>query len=130
MILRPDLAGTRVLVVEDEPLIAMHVEDVLVGLGCDVVGMASNTSQAMAILGVKSVDVAVLDINLGSNETSYPIADALAERSVPFVLLSGYSRTGQRAKDRDRPWLQKPVDESELSRALLDAIRGGTAPGA
>lgn len=124
----PDLSGTRVLVVEDEPLIAMHVEDVLTGLGCDVVGTASNTSQAMAILGAKPIDVAVLDINLGSNETSYPIADALEERRVPFVLLSGYSRAGQRTKDRDRPWLQKPVDESELSRALLDAIRSGTAP--
>ncbi len=124
------MAGKRILLVEDEPLIAMHVEDVLTGLGCAVVGTASNTAQAMAILGVHPIDVAVLDINLGSNETSYPIADALEERAVPFVLLSGYSRAGQRAKDRDRPWLQKPVDESELSRALLDAIRSATAPGA
>lgn len=120
-----NLSGTRVLLVEDEPLIAMHVEDVLVGLGCCIAGVASNAAQAMAVIKGAQIDVAVLDINLGNNETSYPIADALADRHVPFILLSGYSRTGQRAQDLRRPWVQKPVDESELSRALLSAMVEG-----
>ena len=123
----PHLAGTRVLLVEDEPLIAMHVEDVLVGLGCRVAGVASSSAQAMLVLDTELIDVAILDINLGNNETSYPVADALTDRRVPFILLSGYTRTGQRAEDMKRPWLQKPVDESELSRALLSVLtsRGG-----
>jgi CheY-like chemotaxis protein len=120
----PELAGARVLLVEDEPLIAMHVEDVLLGLGCHIAGVASSTAQALAVIAEAPIDVAVLDINLGNNETSYPIADVLADRQVPFVLLSGYSRTGQRAEDQCRPWLQKPVDESDLSRALLRALDG------
>lgn len=77
------LAGTRVLLVEDEPLIAMHVEDVLTGLGCAVVGIASNNRQAIELLDGRTPDVAVLDINLGNNETSYLTADALAARSIP-----------------------------------------------
>lgn len=117
------LAGTRVLLVEDEPLIAMHVEDVLTGLGCAVVGIASNNRQAIELLDGRTPDVAVLDINLGNNETSYLTADALAARSIPFVLLSGYSRTGQRPVDRIRPWVQKPVDDKELIAALRSALR-------
>jgi CheY-like chemotaxis protein len=116
------LAGTRVLLVEDEPLIAMHVEDVLIGLGCRVAGVASSSAQAMAVIDAEPIDVAILDINLGNNETSYPVADALTVRRVPFILLSGYSRIGRRAQDEKRPWLQKPVDESELSRALLSVL--------
>lgn len=119
--------GARVLLVEDEPLIAMHVEDVLLGLGCRIAGIASSNEQARAIVEAAAVDVAVLDINLGHNETSYPTADLLAARAVPFILLSGYSRSGQRAADQHRPWLQKPVDESELSRALLFALQSDHA---
>jgi CheY-like chemotaxis protein len=116
------LADIRVLVVEDEPLIAMHVEDLLIGFGCRIAGIASSNPQALAILDSTAVDVAVLDINLGTGETSYPTADALASRSVPFVLLSGYSSASRRPIDQVRPWLQKPVDEAELSLALLFAL--------
>lgn len=84
-----NLSGLRVLVVEDDVLCAMLIADVLADLGCEVIGPASTVDEALAIVHRQDVDIAMLDLNLGRRETSYPIADALLARHVPFAFLTG-----------------------------------------
>lgn len=84
----------RILVVEDDPLIALDLVDQLAQFGFSVVGIAANVADALALLDHESCDAAVLDINLG-NETAAPIAHALGAQQIPFVTLSGYA-DGQR----------------------------------
>jgi CheY-like chemotaxis protein len=86
----PDLAGKRILVVEDESLIAMLLEMALQDEGCIVVGPASRVAEALELAGDgQHLDGALLDVNLGG-EAVFPVAEALASRAVPFLLLSGY----------------------------------------
>jgi len=84
-------SGRRVLVVEDEVLVAWLLEDMLADLGCAVVGPAVSVKQALAMIDAEAIDVAVLDVNL-NGQLSYPIADALAARGVPFVFSTGYDK--------------------------------------
>ena len=81
------LAGLRVLVVEDDPLIAMEVEELLRAEGCDVVGPAYNVAGALALAERERLDAALLDVNL-AGELVFPVAQALARRSVPFVFVT------------------------------------------
>lgn len=83
------LHGVRVLVVEDEPIVAMCLEDMLIELGCDVVGPAAQLASGLALAEGEALDAAILDINLGG-ERSYPIAAALRGRGLPYVFASGY----------------------------------------
>jgi CheY-like chemotaxis protein len=113
------LAGLRVLIIEDESLIAMHVEDLVCELGCEVIGVVASVPKALERLARADVELALLDVQLG-DAPAYPVAAALKERNVPFVFMSGY---GQIAEPwRDRPALQKPFDleqaRSEMERAL------------
>src|SRR5690242_12307025 len=84
-----DIAGLRLLVVEDEMLIAMTIEDVLSDLGCTVVGPASSVAKAMDLLGKEEIDGAILDLNL-KGEQAIPVAQALQDRGTPFFFLTGY----------------------------------------
>lgn len=110
-------AGRRVLVVEDEMLVAWPLEDILVELGCMVIGPAASVNQALAMIEANAIDVAVLDVNL-NGEMSYPIADALAARGVPFVFVTGYDKDRMLEGYRDCPVLQKPFHRAELSTTL------------
>ncbi|HEX6011198.1 MAG TPA: response regulator [Geminicoccaceae bacterium] len=83
------LSGRRVLVVEDELIVAFLLEDMLAGLGCAVVGPAARVDQALALLDAEAIDAALLDVNLNGHK-SYPVADALAARGVPFVFSTAY----------------------------------------
>ena len=85
------LSGRRVLVVEDETMVAWLLEDMLADLGCAVVGPAARVNQALAMLDAEAIDAAVLDVNL-NGQMSYPVADALAARGVPFVFSTGYNK--------------------------------------
>jgi CheY-like chemotaxis protein len=116
------LAGRKVLVVEDEPLIAMMIEDMLDDLGCTLVGSAANLQQALSIAEVETIDVALLDMNLNGT-SSVPIADRLAERRVPFVFATGYGAEGRAAAHNGAPVLKKPFDQGELARALNEAFK-------
>jgi CheY-like chemotaxis protein len=89
MVLPPKLVGKRVLVVEDEALVALLLEDLLIEVGCTPVGSYGSVAKAMEAVGNETFDLAVLDVNL-NGEKSYPIADALAERHIPFVFVSCY----------------------------------------
>ena len=106
------LSGIKVLVVEDEPLIAMALEEMLTDSGCTVAGPASSLKQGMQLLEEEAVDGAVLDVNL-RGELVFPLADALAERSIPFVYVTGYGKL-LRACNHGRPVLQKPYRNEQL----------------
>lgn len=110
-------AGRRVLVVEDEMLVAWPLEDILVELGCMVIGPAASVNQALAMIEANAIDVAVLDVNL-NGEMSYPVADALAARGVPFVFVTGYDKDRMLEGYRNCPVLQKPFHRAELSTTL------------
>lgn len=116
-----ELAGRRVLVIEDESMVAMLIEDTLVGLGCEVVGSASRFDEAVEKARSLSFDVAVLDVNLRGRQT-LPIAQALAERGVPFLFATGYGEASLPEPLRKVPVLQKPFHLRDLERALRAAF--------
>jgi CheY-like chemotaxis protein len=111
----------RVLLVEDEIFVVWLVEDMLADLGCAVVGPASSVNQALAMIDAEAIDAAVLDVNL-NGQMSYPIADALAARGVPFVFSTGYDKDALLDGYRTFPVLQKPIHRSELSDALAKLL--------
>jgi CheY-like chemotaxis protein len=115
--------GLKILVVEDETIVAFLVEDMLLELGCAEVWHAGAVAQALALLQDRKPDASVLDVNL-SGATAYPVADRLAQMGVPFVFASGYGPKGIAAEWQDRPIVQKPFDQETLVRAL-EAVIGG-----
>lgn len=112
------LAGCRVLVVEDEMMVAWALEDMLSDWGCTVVGPAARVANALAALDAEAVDLAMLDVSL-DGQRSYPVADALAARDKPFVLLTGHDRDSLPSRYQACPMLQKPFTASELGDALV-----------
>jgi CheY-like chemotaxis protein len=108
----------RVLVVEDESLVAILVEDLVADLGCEVVGPVSNAVEARAAATAAPIDFALLDVNLGNGETSFEAADILLARGVPFAFVTGSGAGGVRADLRHLPILDKPIDPASLSRLL------------
>jgi len=114
-------SGCRVLVVEDEVLVAWLLEDMLADLGCAVVGPAASVKQALAMIDAEAIEVAVLDVNL-NGQLSYPIADALAARGVPFVFSTGYDKDRMLDGYKTFPVLQKPFHQSELSDILAKLL--------
>lgn len=113
----PDLAGLRVLVVEDEMMVSMLIEDMLEDLGCKVVGPASRLEEAIDLANSTELDCAVLDVNLGG-QPIFPLADILREKGRPFAFATGYGDAGLRETDRGSPVLQKPFREGDLARVL------------
>jgi CheY-like chemotaxis protein len=111
------LAGRHILVVEDEMLVLMNIEYMLADLGCESVTAAATVDQALALIGTQVFDAAVVDVNLNGHE-SYPVADALGVRSVPFAFSTGYSTEGMRDDYRDRPVLRKPYQLAGLVKVL------------
>jgi CheY-like chemotaxis protein len=111
----------RVLLVEDEMLVAWLLEDMLADLGYAIVGPASSVNQALAMIDAEAIDAAVLDVNL-NGQMSYPIADVLAARSVPFVFSTGYDKDTLLDGYRIFPVLQKPFHRSQLSVVLAKML--------
>ena len=112
-----DLAGLRVLVVEDEMMVSMLIEDMLEDLGCTVVGPASRLDEAIELANTAELDCAVLDVNLGG-QPIFPLADLLRAKGAPFAFATGYGDAGLREADRGSPVLQKPFREGDLARIL------------
>jgi CheY-like chemotaxis protein len=115
-----DLNGLRILVVEDEAAISLLLEDMLLDFGCEVIGPAARLSAALEAVSREQVDLAILDVNV-AGEPIYPVAEALAQRSIPFVFSTGYGSAGIRDTFRDRPVLQKPFAQHDLKQKLLMA---------
>jgi CheY-like chemotaxis protein len=112
-------ARTRILVVEDEPLIAMMLEDFLDVLDREVAGTADSVATALAqIDDGTAIDAAILDVNLRGGEKSTPVAEALAARDIPFVFATGGTEEGVDERFRDRPRLTKPFTMDGVARAL------------
>lgn len=111
------LTGRRILVVEDEALVAMLVEDALLDAGATVIGPAATVAEALALLETEDPAAAVLDLNL-AGEPSTPIADALTSRGVPFVVATGYGAEGLPEGHAEVPVLAKPYDPDELTSML------------
>jgi CheY-like chemotaxis protein len=109
-----------ILIVEDNVLIAMEVEFMAEEFGCAVAGPAGDVRDAMEIIHSaegSGLAGAVLDVNLGS-ERVWPVAELLAERSVPFVVASGYGDAEVPAAFKDCPRLSKPISRDALAKAL------------
>lgn len=117
------LDGMRVLVIEDEALVAMLIEDILADLGCIVAGTATRLEEAIGLAGSLAFDVAILDMNLDGFRTD-SVAEALAERGIPFLFATGYGSGGVPEAFRGVPVLPKPFGEGQLRRTLLAALGG------
>ena len=110
----------RILIVEDEMLVAMNIEDMLLDLGHEVAGIVSRLEPALALARDGAFDVAMLDVNL-AGDRSFAVADLLAARGIPFLFATGYGLDGIDEKYRDRPVLQKPFRARELA-ALVETL--------
>ena len=99
----------------------MLVEDMLSDFGCEVVGPMARIEEAVEAAGQGGIDIAILDVNLAGKET-YPVADALAEKGIPFVFATGYGAGGLRDGYKERPTLQKPFQQRDLVKALAAAL--------
>lgn len=115
------LTGKRVLVVEDEMLVAMNLEDLLIERGAEVVGPAMRLDTALDLARTERLDVAVLDINLHGGR-SYPVAETLRERRIPFIFATGYGHAEGAEGYAEVPTLTKPYRASELAEALERAL--------
>ena len=116
---------SRILIVEDEPFIALTLEDMLDELGFALAGTVSQVSEALELIGRVAIDCALLDVNLGSEKID-PVADLLAARKCPFIFTTGYGRAGIPNGHADRPVLQKPFRMDDLA-AVLKATLAPTA---
>jgi CheY-like chemotaxis protein len=112
----------RVLVVEDEALVAMLVEDMIHDGGGEMVGPASTLTDALAFARETQADVALLDINL-KGVLAYPVADVLRERGMPIVFTSGYGSAGLIERFQDCPMLDKPFDQPSLEHAIHTVLK-------
>ena len=110
----------KVLIVEDDALVALDLADVLVGLGHEVVGPCMSAEAALANYRSATVDYGLLDFNLGAG-TSAVVADALADGGTPYAFVTGYRAEALPARFRSVPMLAKPLSSTDL-RALLQSV--------
>jgi PAS domain S-box-containing protein len=121
------LAGKpRVLLVEDEALVAMMIQECLAEFGYQVVGPIATATEAAAKAREGHFEAAVLDINLGDGAV-YPIADVLTARGVPFVFITGYDADSVEPRFRNVPILQKPIEREMLKRVFVVAAKASVA---
>ena len=123
------LAGRKVMIVEDEYLLASALQDAVEQMGAEVVGPFARVQQAMQSIDAGELpDVGLLDVNLGS-EYSYPLADALARLGIPAVLITGYDTSALPEAYRSLSYLRKPFDMASITSALdrVDLSDGATS---
>jgi CheY-like chemotaxis protein len=111
------VCGLRVLLVEDEMLVALLLETMLTDLGHQVAGPVARLDKGLEIIEHQAIDLAVLDININGSEV-YPIAAALEARGIPFIFATGYGSAGLRPAYRDRPVSQKPYRSDDLKTTI------------
>lgn len=115
------LAGRRVILVEDEILVALLLEDMLEEIGCQVVGVASSVEEALALAATADAEVALLDVNI-AGELVYPVAERLQERCIPIVFSTGYESSALPERWRSCPILNKPYGVKQLKSALSSTL--------
>lgn len=116
-----ELNGARIFLVEDEPLIAALLEDIVVDAGGRVAGVAASLPDALAAAAVVQADAAVLDINL-DGRMSYPAAEALLARGVPLLFVTGYAHENPPARLAHVPVLAKPYVAAEIVAAVAGLL--------
>lgn len=112
-----NLAKRRILVVEDETLIAVMIEETLLDMGCEVVGPTGRLDKALQLANDPNLDAAILDVTIRGGKV-YPVAEQLIELGIPFVLASGYGDWALPEILRDRPRLMKPFSLSALAEQI------------
>ena len=112
---KPDVR--RVLVVEDEVLVGMLLEEMLHELGYELAALSTHLDEALSLARTAEFDVALLDINL-NGQHSFPVADVIRARGLPFLFATGYGSRILGVPYRDVPILQKPFSLDELRRTL------------
>ena len=113
--------GQRILVIEDSPVIAPFIADLLGDLGFKVVGPAPNMAKARELVEAAAFDAALLDVHI-RGERVFPLCDLLDAQGVPFVLTSGYADWQIPEKWQDRPRLQKPYTMEQVDEALRGVL--------
>lgn len=116
------LHGRRILLVEDEPVIAFALEDMLAELGCLVVGPAFRLEDAIELAAREEIDAAILDVNL-NDQRSYAAADELHRRAVPFLFATGYGEAGVQWHGQEVPRLAKPYRQDQIETALRKLLQ-------
>ncbi len=114
-------SGVRVFLIEDEVLIALLLEDMVLALGYEVVVGAATLDEAIAAARTGDFDLALLDLNLGGKLT-YPVADILKARRVPFAFVTGYGSAGVLAAYTGVPVLEKPFRQEDLKTVIAQLL--------
>jgi DNA-binding response OmpR family regulator len=110
----------RVLVLEDEYLIAQMIEDLLAEAGCQVVGTAARLADALALADPRRVDLVLLDVNIGG-EMAFPLVERLERSGIPLVFLTGYGRSILPEAHAGHPVVSKPFSAQQLLQAIRQA---------
>jgi DNA-binding response OmpR family regulator len=120
--MRAALEGARVLVVEDEYLVAALIEQMLESAGCIVMGPIPRVPEALDAVNDENYDAAVLDVNLAGVRIN-PVADALSKRDVPFMFVTGYGANALPREYAERPHIGKPFRMAELLGVLSSILK-------
>ena len=115
------LEGRSVLILEDEPIIGFALEDMVEAIGGCVCGTAFRVAEALDLLDQRGCDAAILDVNI-AGERSYPVADALAARGIPFIFASGYGDSEHPGRFASWPTVTKPYGLDDIKEALQGAL--------
>jgi DNA-binding NtrC family response regulator len=116
------MPAARVLIIEDEMLIAMSIEDALSDAGFSVAGIAARVSDALALLEQHNwIDAAVMDLNL-AGQPSGPVADRLKELGIPFLVITGYGSAGLPTHHKKAPVIAKPFEPERMVATLKDLL--------
>lgn len=122
-----DLTGRRILVVEDERLIALDIRDILEKWGCKVLGPVASSAAALGLIGDDLPDAAILDVHL-NGESSEPVADVLRAHGRPFLVLTAYQPSHLTGALIGAPLLNKPVNERKLRQELSVLLADTAGP--
>jgi CheY-like chemotaxis protein len=114
------LTGKRILIVEDEFVVAAMAEDMLTELGATVIGPANTIAAGLCLVETDMIDAAVLDVNMDGNRID-PVAEALSARSIPIVFATGYGDSALGCA-HEAPILDKPYTQEQLANALARAL--------
>jgi CheY-like chemotaxis protein len=118
-------ASLSILIVEDEPLIAMMLEDFLDSLGHRIVATVDSVAEALPHVEEGGFDVAIMDVHLRGGESAWPLADRLADRGLPFIVATGGHIEPPPARHAAAPMLDKPYTIDAIEPALDAACAGG-----
>jgi DNA-binding response OmpR family regulator len=111
----------RILIVEDEAMIAMLVEDMVLDFGSEVVGPAAKMEDAIRLAQSAALDAAILDVNVGGS-VIFPVAEILSKRGIPFTFATGYGSTGLPPHFQSYPTLPKPFSYQSLAEVLRNVL--------